>query len=279
MVTEGETTPLFVNTTNATTDVAMSKSQDESTKDKNLAAESVIGATFLLANSTIGSGVLGLPFVIKEFGLVTGLVLIALGAVFTSITMTLLYYGRFCLLQKVVNVFFVGYEMFRKINPTKQDYEDVGDYCYGKWMGLLIKISVILINFGATISYMVIVGSISMPVLQSIFGKVWWLEDVWGRFFVTLVVVIPVIMMSCSSKMSNIRIFAYIALAGNLLFCLFIAFSYFFDTTKAQRKGSLVLANLDVKMIRSIGVILFAFSGHTNLCPIAADFRPEKTYM
>ena len=169
--------------------------------------------------------------------------------------------------------------MFRKIDPTKKDYEDIGDYCYGKWMGLLIKISVILINFGATISYMVIVGSISIPVFQTVFGKVWWLEGVWGRFFVNLAVVIPVIMMSCSSKMSNIRIFAYLALAGNLAFCLFIMFSFFFNTTEEQREGSLRLVNLDLKMFRTIGVIIFAFSGHTNLCPVAADFRPEKTYM
>lgn len=97
MVTEGETTPLFVDTTIATTDVSESylTFNDLQKKDKNLAAESVVGAAFSLANSTIGSGVLGLPFVIKEFGVITGMVLIALGAVFTTITMTMLYQGSF----------------------------------------------------------------------------------------------------------------------------------------------------------------------------------------
>src|SRR5690606_9608840 len=117
------------------------------------------------------------------------------------------------------------------------------------------------------------------PVFQTVFGKVWWLEGVWGRFFVNLAVVIPVIMMSCSSKMSNIRIFAYLALDGNLAFCLFIMFSFFFYGREELSEGSLRIVNLDLNMFSSFVFIIFAFSDHTILCPVAADFRPEITYM
>lgn len=52
--------------------------------------DSFIGAIFNFANSTIGSGVLGLPLVLYETGVVFGLMFIFLGAIISGTSLLLL---------------------------------------------------------------------------------------------------------------------------------------------------------------------------------------------
>ena len=52
--------------------------------------DSFVGAVFNFANSTIGSGVLGLPLVLYETGVVFGLMFIFLGAIISGTSLLLL---------------------------------------------------------------------------------------------------------------------------------------------------------------------------------------------
>lgn len=62
--------------------------------------DSMAGAIFNLANSTIGAGVLGLPYVMHETGVVTGFLFIILGAVMSCISLILLQRGLYVLGMK-----------------------------------------------------------------------------------------------------------------------------------------------------------------------------------
>lgn len=55
--------------------------------------DSVAGAIFNLANSTIGAGVLGLPYVLSETGVIAGFLYIMLGATISCISLILLQKG------------------------------------------------------------------------------------------------------------------------------------------------------------------------------------------
>jgi len=55
--------------------------------------DSFFGATFNLANSTIGSGILGLSFVLYETGIILGIFFIALGGLFSHASILMLQQG------------------------------------------------------------------------------------------------------------------------------------------------------------------------------------------
>lgn len=53
--------------------------------------DSLIGATFNLVNSTIGAGILSLPYVLHSCGILIGIPFLILGALITYITLVYLH--------------------------------------------------------------------------------------------------------------------------------------------------------------------------------------------
>lgn len=95
--------------------------------------DSELGATFNLVNATVGSGILGLPFVLRETGLILGVGFIFIGAAISMISLSMLR---------------IAHKMMLEREPQAKDYEDMGYYLYGSFISLIVKIAVILINFG-----------------------------------------------------------------------------------------------------------------------------------
>lgn len=98
-----------------------------------------------------------------------------------------------------------------EIDPSKVDYEDIGEYCYGKICGYIVKIAVILINVGSTISYMIILGSMFMSVFYIFFGANHWTST--NRFFVTIILAGVVILLSCTPKIADLKFVSFLSIA------------------------------------------------------------------
>jgi hypothetical protein len=73
---------------------------------------------------------------LKESGLVLGLGFLLFGAILAVSTLSLLHAASQNYLEK---------------NPgtDKRDYEDLGEYCFGKIFSQFVKIVIILLNFGS----------------------------------------------------------------------------------------------------------------------------------
>lgn len=95
--------------------------------------DSELGATFNLVNATVGSGILGLPFVLRETGLILGVGFLFIGATISMISLSMLR---------------IAHKMMLEREPGAKDYEDMGYHLYGSFMAFLVKVAVILINFG-----------------------------------------------------------------------------------------------------------------------------------
>lgn len=140
-----------------------------------------------------------------------------------------------------------------KIDPTKRDYEDMGDYCYGKLCGYFVKIAVVFINFGAALSYLIILGSLFISIFHIFFGEEHWTAN---RLFATILIAAPVIILSCSQKIADLRFFSIMSLLCVLIFSSFVVVGYFIGITKDLKKGEIVPFKINISMFRVLGVIV-----------------------
>lgn len=130
-------------------------------------------------------------------------------------------------------------------------------------------------TFGAMLSYMIIIGDLlTSSFLKRIEKSVeddgfeyFWLE----RPFVVAVVAIFILFpMSITERMAHLFLPSLISLLSILVFMVIVIFYYFFGDV--ERKGDLILAQVNLSFFQVLPVIIFAFSCHTKLLPIAKDF-------
>lgn len=101
--------------------------------------------TLNLSNSTLGAGVLGLPFVARQAGVVLAVVMLVACGLLTDWTLHLLLRCH-----ELTGL------------PT---YEAIGERCFGRRGSVAVAVGILLINFGAMIAYLVIVGDLVAPLI------------------------------------------------------------------------------------------------------------------
>lgn len=166
-----------------------------------------------------------------------------------------------------------------EIDETKRDYEDIGEYCYGKFVSFLIKVSVVFLNFGSSCSYLIILGDLMLPIFKLVVGETNSIfEGYQARFIVTLLFIIPLVIISSVKKIADMRIFSYLSLAAVFSFGGFVFVEFITGATNDIKSGKVELWKNEIKMFRVLGIIIFAFSCHTNVCPINSEFKKENKY-
>lgn len=123
--------------------------QEKSADDKldnNGAASTILGASSNLVNAIIGAGIVGIPFAIKEAGLVAGICLITLCAFLTEKSLRVLIES-----SKMMSV---------------SSYESVMEVAFGKVGFLFVLINMFILAYGALVSYLIVIKD----TLPSIIG-------------------------------------------------------------------------------------------------------------
>jgi amino acid permease len=212
---------------------------------------SFFGATFNLINTTVGSGILGIPFVFREVGLINGIIVLFLGAVLTSVSLEYLRYSHKLMLE---------------INPEAKDYEDIGYHTYGTIMSFFLKICIISINFGATISYTIIIGQLSKRIFTQVLGTNHFLSNI---YFSTLTFIVPVFFLCLLRKMSEIRFVSFLSMIAVIAFIGYVIIGFIFNILGEKSVDTTIyFFKFNISMLRVLGIITFAYASHTSLCPI-----------
>ncbi|KAL7532832.1 hypothetical protein ACHAXR_005742 [Thalassiosira sp. AJA248-18] len=118
----------------------------ESTKAKEHKS-TVAGATSNLVNAIIGAGIVGIPFAIKETGLVAGVLLVILSAILTEKSLRVL-------IDTAKHVDVPSYEML---------FEST----YGSFGFYFISINMLIMGYGGCLSYLTIIKD-TLPVLLGV---------------------------------------------------------------------------------------------------------------
>ena len=137
---------------------------------------SIIGTYSNLVNVIVGAGIVGIPYAMKETGLVAGLVLLAFVAMLTDKTLRLLIEtGRHC-------------------NATS--YEMLMEASFGRQGFVFISINMFIISYGAMVCYLLIIKDTFSALIG--FEE----DDLWGRRSVLIVssmlIVLPLSMQRVS---------------------------------------------------------------------------------
>ncbi|KAJ2335265.1 hypothetical protein GGI00_001449 [Coemansia sp. RSA 2681] len=113
-------------------------------------SSSPLGAGFNVVNTMIGSGILALPYALKEAGFYFGILVLILVAFLTLFSLnTLVYSGRRVGLYK---------------------YEDVSAAALGRSGYFLLSFALSVNSIGSCISYLIIVGDVVTAIAQTAFG-------------------------------------------------------------------------------------------------------------
>lgn len=142
-------------------------------------------------------------------------------------------------------------------------------------MSFIIKICIIAFSFGAMISYVIIITDFSIPIWRQIAGNNTILSE---RWLAAIIIVIPLFFLSLVRRMGDLRWISYLSVSCTILFIGFLVIGYATGNTNPEKFGEIVWIRVDVSMFKVIGIIIFAFACHTNVCPINYEFKNSNRH-
>ncbi|KAL3795824.1 hypothetical protein ACHAWO_011990 [Cyclotella atomus] len=156
---------------------------------------SLLGAWANLCNVTIGAGIVGLPYAIKEAGLITGTAMIIMCAIMTDYS-----------LRQVITT-------GKRANVNS--YETLLEATFGRPGFVFLSLNMFFLSYGAMLAYLTIIKDV-LPILFGIAPD----DDVMKRVVMaisSLVVILPLSMqrdMADLEKTSRLNVFLNLALVG-----------------------------------------------------------------
>lgn len=119
---------------------------DDSQFPKHVQNSGVL-TVFLLLNTMIGSGILNQPQVFMEAGVVSAVVMLIIAAIFT-------WLGLAALVDTGVahNIY---------------DFSSLAKFAFGRWGEIVVDVCIAFGNFGALLSYIIVIGSTCTDLLDS----------------------------------------------------------------------------------------------------------------
>ncbi|RYH28773.1 hypothetical protein EON65_10905 [archaeon] len=222
---------------------------------RNLYGAEIPGSVLSMMNSTVGSGMLGLPFAFSKSGWVLGTILMVLSAICTVFGLDLL---TACALMV----------------PQPPHLFDVADLALPHVAGI-VDVAVAILSFGGTTAYLMIIGDLMPLVIEEFGGQQWWQQrTVW--VCVGFAVVAP---LCCVRTLKALEYTAALSVAFTLFITLVVAlFSCQIDgldpcADTDDCVGARTNVSTTYATLRTLPIFIFAFACHTNIFPIAAELR------
>ena len=221
-------------------------SPEEQTKGSTLA-----GTIFNLANTVIGAGILALPYSMQLAGVVPGL----------------------CVLIAVASVADLSIWMLLcAVDFTQQrDFGDVGKVLFGRWLGVLVDLSLFLVNVGLCTSYIEIIGDLVPPFIGHFTAGI--LQEKW--FVLAVIGSCVLLPLSSLPNLDALRYTSLLCLGFVLFFVALVTVS------GSSLLGHLHCATEDVKLFRlkplnwlnAMPYYCFAFVCHMNVPILYYELR------
>jgi amino acid permease len=196
--------------------------------------------TLNLSNSTLGAGVLGLPYVASQAGVVLAVAMLVGCAVLTDWTLHLLLRCH-----ELTGL------------PT---YEAIGERCFGRPGSVAVAVGILLINCGAMIAYLVIVGDLVAPLIS--------VPNIrYAVVILSAVIAFPLCLVRG-------RLLALVSAASVILVVFFVVLvvaQAAEGPVAAAADKPVELAVWSTQVVFVFGIVVFAYSCHTNMVPLAAE--------
>lgn len=195
-----------------------------------------------MANSILGSGVIGQPFAMKNCGIIGGLIA----------TLFMSYLVDWTIRLTIVNLKLTG----------RTTYQSSVEAAMGKWGGVVILITNGLFAFGGCIGFCIIIGDSIPHVLAAFFPSH---AHIFHRnIIITLVTVFISYPLSLNRDISKLSKTSMIALIGLVVIVIIIVIKA--PLTSSEYKGSFQIHHYFItpRIFQGISVISFALVCHHN---------------
>ena len=212
------------------------------------------GSIFTILASTVGAGILSLPYAVNLSGLYQGIVLFVLGLIVSLYTCQLL--------------------VIAAEKTGKLTYESIAQELFGPKMRTFAEMNMIINNYGTVIAYLVLLKSL-VPNSLHLFGvtnEIARSEYLWGTLICTAVVY-P---LSLKKEISTLRYTSVLSCMA----CVYLSFAVtygFFSMRSgetAERFADAPATELSAyNIFTAMGFVVFGYTCHPNVIPIYQELQ------
>lgn len=162
----------------------------------------IFGASSNLINSIVGAGIIGMPYAMKQSGLIAGVLLLILVGWMTDKS-----------LRMIVDMASF-HPQLRKLDV--HTYEDLASFPFGRMGSGFILFNMFVLAYGAMVAYLLIIKD----TVPTIFG----VGDTWARelimFITSLVIVVP---LSMQRDMASLAFTSLLSVLADIVLVIFVA--------------------------------------------------------
>mmetsp|Transcript_16511 Transcript_16511/g.46950 ORF Transcript_16511/g.46950 Transcript_16511/m.46950 type:complete len:442 (-) Transcript_16511:373-1698(-) len=226
---------------------------------------SLLACFNVVTASAIGTGVLTLPWAIKESGLGLGLILVVCAALVANISLNIL--------------------MMAACKTRSRSYADLLAWCIGPLAGPLIDFLIFFETLVSISCYFIFLGDFSSELLM-LFDVPAWLKEKSNLVLLSLVIIAPLCL---PSKLSYLRYTSTVSLVG--LFWTTVVVVTKTPSLYRQRTGqasgiggngeagehSIQWMVLSPDCLKTASIGVFAFFCHFNIVPAARELKNPTT--
>ncbi|XP_038893937.1 amino acid transporter AVT6A-like [Benincasa hispida] len=242
--------------------------QDEVSGFNEFNGASFSGAVFNLSTTIIGAGIMALPAMVKELGLILGVAMIIIMAFLTEASIELL---------------------LRFSRPRKStSYGGLMGDAFGRYGKIGLQICVLVNNIGVLTVYMIIIGDVlsgttvggvhHAGVLEGWFGQHWWNARFFVLLFVTLGIFAP---LACFKRIDSLSFTSALSVALAVVFLVItIGISVYKLIDGSIKMPRLLPEIFDIssflKLFTAVPVVVTAYVCHYNVHNISNELEDSS---
>jgi amino acid permease len=215
---------------------------------RELSPGGVRSSIFTLISTTLGAGVLALPFVLQQSGLIIGTMLIGVAGILALVTITII--------------------MKASTRLGLKTYAQIVAHCAGSWAQEALDLVIFVYINGAMAAYFIFLGDF-LPIVVRQFGA----PVIFGqRWFIMLMGICIGIPMCMPRQLSSLRHVTPVSTLA--LLALSVTAVVYMPQLHADRSASgeeVCLSSITWSIIPSFNICMFSFVCHNNVVPVAVE--------
>jgi amino acid permease len=208
--------------------------------------------TFSLVQTSVGAGMLSIPYAFRSMGLVLG--------IFVTVFVAILSFYTLWLTIKASET------------VREYDFKSVADKLLGRFAGIPYEIFVFVICYGAATVYLIIIGQLLPDVFKSWLGRNSVLAD---KYYWTAIMMIPTVILCALPAIGVLSNFAIFSVLSAFYIVLVIIIK-FFDVAV---KGQLTLAGVNLmptdvfEAFGAFPILFLSFGCHLTVLTLYKDMK------
>jgi len=243
-------------------------------------AGSMRSSVFNLTAATLGAGALTIPFAMRQMGLLVGLVVLAVAALISTVSIALIIHT---------------------MNFTElKTFEELAVKAGGRPLGGLVVFCIILFCFGTAVGYLITVGEMAQAILAAAFGQgghhslhiplpAWAsaFEPFEKELLLTVVTVAVLLPLSITEKVGELRFTCFLGVAAIAFLAFVVVVEYFVlrlpHSAIAEHTGRRRMSFADglfplqlSGVVRGISLVTFAYTCQTNVPSIYCELEKRN---